>query len=63
MVLSVCDSGVSHDDMLDESIGFPGIVIGAGAGAMVGTLWKVRDDVAIALMSVSTTSGGAVASR
>ncbi|WP_344831220.1 CHAT domain-containing protein [Actinocorallia longicatena] len=50
VVLSACESGVPHDDLLDESLGFPGMLIEAGAGAVIGSLWKVRDDAATALM-------------
>jgi CHAT domain-containing protein len=49
-VLSACETSMPHDDLLDETIGFPAVLMEAGVGAVIGSLWRVRDDATIALM-------------
>lgn len=52
VVLSSCESAVSGASALpDEFIGLPVAFLQAGARAVIGTLWPVFDDVAMATMA------------
>jgi hypothetical protein len=47
VVLSACETAVPGDDLPDEVIGLPAGMLQAGAGGVIGTLWKVRDDTCL----------------
>jgi CHAT domain-containing protein/tetratricopeptide (TPR) repeat protein len=51
IVLSACESGVTDArEVPDEFLGFPGVLIGAGAAAVVCSLWPVSDAATMLLM-------------
>jgi CHAT domain-containing protein len=43
VVLGVCEAGRSRRSRSDEPIGFPGLLSGAGVGAVVAPMWPVDD--------------------
>ena len=43
VVLGVCDIGINRLSYSDEPIGFPGVLIKAGASAVVAPMWMVDD--------------------
>ncbi|HUF39504.1 MAG TPA: CHAT domain-containing tetratricopeptide repeat protein [Anaerolineales bacterium] len=51
VVLSACESGRSRIVRGEEAVGLPRAFLGAGAAAVLVSLWLVHDDAAAALMS------------
>lgn len=49
-VLSACDSAFPSMDLINEAVGFPAMLMSAGVGAVIGTLWPVADRSTALLM-------------
>ncbi|WP_370167094.1 CHAT domain-containing protein [Marisediminitalea sp.] len=49
-ILSCCDSGLTDEKYVNESIGFPGGLLAAGCAGVISTLWPVSDLGASLLM-------------
>ncbi|MFJ6017337.1 CHAT domain-containing protein [Streptomyces sp. NPDC092952] len=51
VTLAACDSALGRFDLNDNLRGIPGALLAAGAGAVVGCLWPVRPEPAMAFFS------------
>ncbi|MGW3283124.1 CHAT domain-containing protein [Streptomyces sp. NPDC001002] len=50
VILGACESAATSGPLPDEAIGFPGVLLQAGARCVVASLWKTREDAAALLL-------------
>jgi hypothetical protein len=54
VILGVCEAGLQRQSVSDEPIGFPALLLLAGAGAVLAPLWKVDDFASLHFMTQLT---------